>query len=38
MFDAVQRIYSIDPTCLMCLEFLMAQSDYKNFVDMMLED
>ena len=37
MFEACQRVYSIDPNCLLCLNFLMAQIDYMHFIGMMLE-
>ena len=37
MFKAVQNISAFKPGCLMCLEFLMAQSDYQEFIVMMLD-
>ena len=37
MFEAVQRVNSIDPECLFSLNFLLAQEDYNNFVAMMLD-
>jgi hypothetical protein len=37
MFQACQRVYMIDPNCLFCLNFLMAQMDYLHFISMMLE-
>ena len=32
MFDAIKRIYHVDPTCLFCLDFLVAQGDYQDFI------
>jgi len=37
MFQAVQRVHDVDPECLFSLNFLLAQEDYNNFVDMMLD-
>lgn len=37
MFQALQRVHSVDPDCLFSLNFLLAQEDYNNFVDMMLD-
>ena len=37
MFEAIGRVYTIDPNCMFSLQFLMAQDDYNNFIEMMLE-
>jgi hypothetical protein len=37
MFEACQRVYMIDPNCLFCLNYLVAQMDYMHFIGMMLE-
>ena len=37
MFESIQRVHSIDPNCLFSLNFLLAQDDYNNFIEMMLE-
>ena len=30
-------MHSVDPDCLFSLNFLLAQEDYNNFVEMMLD-
>ena len=37
MFESINRITEVDPNCLFCLNFLLAQDDYTNFIEMMLE-
>ena len=37
MFEACRRVYMIDPNCLFCLNYLVAQMDYMHFIGMMLE-
>ena len=37
VFEAIQRVLAIDPNCLFSINFLLAQDDYNNFTDMMLE-
>ena len=35
MFDLCRRMHAVDPTALMCLDFLVTE--YGDFIDMMLD-
>ena len=37
MFEAIKRVYAVDPNCLFSVNYLLAQDDYNNFIDMMLD-
>ena len=37
MYEACERVNAVDPNCLISLDFLVAQGDYNNFIDMMLD-
>ena len=37
MFEACSRVHSIDPSCLISLDFILVHADYEQFVGMMID-
>lgn len=36
IFDSLQRVQQVDPDLLSCVDYLIASSDYLDFIGLML--